>query len=50
MPEQVVPKGECKQCWAHSKKHTSFLGLGEDECGPCLDHLANGCPRNMIQQ
>jgi hypothetical protein len=44
-----VPKGECKQCWPHSKMHRSFIGIGEKPCAPCESHMY-GCPENMIQQ
>lgn len=49
MPEQTaVPKGECIQCWPCSKRHKSFLGIGEKPCA-CESHVG-GCPPHMIQR
>ncbi|MEU4999401.1 pRL2-8 [Streptomyces sp. NPDC021622] len=39
------PPGQCRQCWTHAydKSIHRRLKPGQD-CGPCLDHLHNGCP------
>ncbi|MFP3986907.1 pRL2-8 [Streptomyces sp. E11-3] len=47
MPNVETPPGECPQCWHHAHvihKGNALGLLPEPECGPCLDHMVNGCP------
>ena len=48
MPAPPCPPGECSQCWHHAHVLHNFWSSGyvpsKGDCGPCLNHMRNGCP------
>ncbi|MEU4352897.1 pRL2-8 [Streptomyces sp. NPDC023838] len=43
------PKGECRQCWQHAYDKSIHRAQNQrEDCGPCVDHMRNGHPDNMI--
>lgn len=44
------PRRECRQCWRHAYASGEMhAGLGpREDCGPCVDHMINGCPDHLI--
>lgn len=45
-----VEKGCCRQCWRHAYDPDIHRRLRGRDCGPCLDHMRNGCPDHMIEK
>ncbi|RPE26594.1 pRL2-8 [Kitasatospora cineracea] len=44
-----VPAGECRQCWTHAYDRSIHAAQDRStDCGPCVDHMKNGCPPEQI--
>ncbi|MEW2635396.1 pRL2-8 [Streptomyces sp. NPDC048389] len=43
------PRNECRQCWRHAYDPSVHRKLGpREDCKPCVDHMVNGHPADMI--
>lgn len=51
MLRKPCPKGECQQCWRHAYDPDIHRRLKpREDCGPCVDHMRNGHPAELIQK